>query len=96
MEQQRDTACMERKQVLEQMEHLVKDHYEKTKKEKEEEMDQVAKETEVLKKQIDKIKIELTGEFLTVMTSVMIMMVVMVMMMMTTTMMMMMMIETNQ
>ncbi|KAK7500983.1 hypothetical protein BaRGS_00007863 [Batillaria attramentaria] len=60
MEQQRDIARKERHQALEQMDILIKETYEKTQKEKAEEMDQVAKETEVLKKQIDKIKHELT------------------------------------
>ena len=62
MEEQRDTARKERHQTLEQMDILIKETYEKTQKEKAEEMDQAAKETEVLKKQIDKIKHELTGE----------------------------------
>ncbi|KAL8565502.1 hypothetical protein ACOMHN_049478 [Nucella lapillus] len=59
MEQQRDIARKERHQALEQMDILIKETYEKTQKEKAEEMDQVTKETEVLKKQIDKIKMEL-------------------------------------
>lgn len=60
VEQQRDIARKERHQALEQMDALIKETYEKTQKEKAEEMDQVAKETEVLKKQIDKMKNELT------------------------------------
>ena len=62
MEQQRDIARKERHQALEQMDILIKEAYEKTQKEKAEEVDQVAKEAEVLKKQIDKIKNELTGK----------------------------------
>ncbi|KAK7112713.1 hypothetical protein V1264_012124 [Littorina saxatilis] len=59
MEQQRDTARKERHQALEQMENLIKKTYEKTQKEKAEEMDQAVKETEELKKQLDKIRHEL-------------------------------------
>ena len=62
MEQQRDIARKERHQALEQMDILIKETYEKTQKEKAEEMDQVSKETELLKKEIDKMRLELTGE----------------------------------
>ncbi|XP_076455476.1 disks large homolog 5-like isoform X2 [Babylonia areolata] len=56
VEQQRDIARKERHQALEQMDLIIKDTYEKTQKEKAEE----SKETELLKKQIDKIKMELS------------------------------------
>ncbi|GFR82371.1 disks large homolog 5-like [Elysia marginata] len=59
MEQQRDMARQERNEALDQMEQIIKDTYEKTQKEKAEEIDSVVKESENLKKQVEKLKLDL-------------------------------------
>ena len=59
IEHQRDIARKERHDALEQMEHIMKETYDKTQKEKVEEMQGVAKESEQLKKQMEKMKLDL-------------------------------------
>ncbi|RUS73670.1 hypothetical protein EGW08_018576, partial [Elysia chlorotica] len=59
MEQQRDMARLERNEALGQMEQILKDSYEKTQKEKAEEIDSILKESDNLKKQVEKLKLDL-------------------------------------
>ncbi|KAK3761794.1 hypothetical protein RRG08_010119 [Elysia crispata] len=59
MEQQRDMARQECNEALGQMEQIIKDTYEKTQKEKAEEIDSIVKESENLKKQVEKLKLDL-------------------------------------
>ena len=62
MEQQRDMARQECNEALGQMEQIIKDTYEKTQKEKAEEIDSIVKESENLKKQVEKLKLDLESE----------------------------------
>ncbi|KAK0049149.1 disks large 5-like isoform X1 [Biomphalaria pfeifferi] len=57
-QKQRDIARKEAFEQIEQMEHIFKDTYEK---ERAEEMDSIIKESENLKKQLEKLKIDLDG-----------------------------------
>ena len=62
--QQTDLALKEQHQTVEHMDRLMKETYEKSLREKEEEKGHVAQEMEVLKKQSDKMNAELAGMFL--------------------------------
>ncbi|XP_059176195.1 disks large homolog 5-like isoform X2 [Physella acuta] len=62
MEQQRDLARKERNEAYEQMEHmeqLIKENYEKTQKERAQEVENILKDSENLKKQLEKLKVDL-------------------------------------
>ncbi|XP_041362513.1 disks large homolog 5-like [Gigantopelta aegis] len=60
MSQERDIARKERHEALDHIDRIIKDTYEKTQKEKAEEIDHVTKETDSLKNQIEKLRQDLS------------------------------------
>lgn len=66
MTQERDIARKERHEAIKDRDRILRETYERerTQKEQAEEIDQVSKETEALKKIIEKLQHDLSGKFI--------------------------------
>ncbi|XP_055954932.1 disks large homolog 5 [Patella vulgata] len=63
MARERDIAKKERHEALEHIDMIIKETYEKSQKEKAEEINNASKETEILRKQMEKMKQDLSDSF---------------------------------